>query len=64
MKPKINQSKCISCFVCVDTCEVEAIKISKRTDKPWINPKICIDCGQCIEECPVGAIKRKRGKNG
>ena len=59
MKPKVNSNKCLGCFECIDTCPVDAIKISKKTNKAWINTKICIDCGACIDICPIKCIKRK-----
>ena len=58
-KPKIDISKCLGCMECLDICPVEAIRISKKTNKAWINPKFCINCGECISVCPVHAIKRR-----
>jgi len=60
MKPKVKASKCVMCWTCIDNCPVDAIKVSKKTDKAWINSKKCIDCGTCIEMCPVKAIKRRK----
>lgn len=46
--PKYDQSKCISCGVCVGNCPVEAITI----DPVKIDPEKCIGCGSCIGICP------------
>jgi len=57
--PKVNQSKCLACEVCIDTCPCDAIIISKKNGKAFILQNKCVGCGACIEACPVKAIKRK-----
>jgi NADPH-dependent glutamate synthase beta chain and related oxidoreductases len=65
----INHSGCINCGICMDTCPVEALDMSRPTG-PGIEtggfglPQVwmmehpiqvgeCIGCGICIGECPV-----------
>ena len=60
MKPKISQSKCISCEMCIMECPNDAIRISKKTGKAFILTKKCIECGSCVDVCPVNAIKIRK----
>ena len=65
----IDQSGCINCGICMDTCPVEALDMSRPTSagietagfgtpQTWmmehpIQVGECIGCGICIGECPV-----------
>ncbi len=65
----INQAGCINCGICMDTCPVEALDMSRPMQpgietagqgrpQPWmmehpIQVGECIGCGICIGECPV-----------
>jgi NADPH-dependent glutamate synthase beta subunit-like oxidoreductase/NAD-dependent dihydropyrimidine dehydrogenase PreA subunit len=65
----INQAGCINCGVCMDTCPVEALDMSRPKmpgietaglgrPQPWmmehpVQVGECIGCGICIGECPV-----------
>lgn len=65
----IDQTGCINCGVCMDTCPVEALDMSRPTvpgietagfgtPQTWmmehpVQVGECIGCGICIGECPV-----------
>ena len=65
----IDQTGCINCGICMDTCPVEALDMSRPkvagietqgfgTPQTWmmehpIQVGECIGCGICIGECPV-----------
>lgn len=52
--PVVKAEKCISCGLCVEKCDYDAIKISETA---VIDQKKCIGCAGCIAVCPVGAIR-------
>jgi ferredoxin hydrogenase large subunit len=59
----VDQSTCIGCKNCVDTCPTGAIQ-SSDPKKRWApthipHPEMCIYCGQCLVNCPVNAIYEK-----
>jgi len=60
MKPKIRQSKCISCEMCINECPNDCISISKKSGKAFIKQSCCTGCEICIDICPVGAIVRRK----
>jgi len=45
---------CITCLVCVDRCQVNAIKI--ENDLTVIDRERCIGCGLCVSTCTTGSI--------
>ncbi len=65
----IDRTGCINCGICMDTCPVEALDMSRPTvpgietaglgrPQPWmmehpVQVGECIGCGICIGECPV-----------
>ncbi|SES83439.1 DUF362 domain-containing protein [Anaerobranca gottschalkii] len=56
--PIVNGDKCISCGLCVDKCDFEAIQIAP---KAIIDGEKCVGCAGCIAVCPEGAIKNTWG---
>ncbi len=56
----VDQSVCIGCKNCVDTCPTGAIRATdpkKRWSPTHIpHPQMCVYCGQCLVNCPVNAI--------
>ncbi|MBC8345993.1 MAG: NAD(P)-binding domain-containing protein [Candidatus Marinimicrobia bacterium] len=55
--PIINQSLCIGCGICVDSCpegDVLGLIDGKAT---IIHGSHCVGHGKCAENCPVGAIE-------
>lgn len=58
MVPTVTGHKCISCGICVNKCDVDAIIIDEVAE---IDATKCIGCAGCIAVCPVGAIKNDWG---
>lgn len=58
IQPKIDQSKCDKCGICVDICPIKAID----AETFQIESKKCmyVRCLKCAEFCPAGAIDIKR----
>jgi electron transfer flavoprotein alpha subunit len=53
---KVDESKCISCGLCIDACNFGSIEMDE--DYPSIKND-CRLCGACAERCPEGAITIK-----
>ncbi|MCX8118524.1 MAG: 4Fe-4S dicluster domain-containing protein [Desulfobacterota bacterium] len=54
----VNVETCIGCGLCVETCPISAIRLSKekgKKKKATIS-EICVDCKACTKVCPVEAI--------
>ncbi|MDD4157044.1 MAG: DUF362 domain-containing protein [Candidatus Cloacimonetes bacterium] len=51
---------CKLCEVCVKSCPVQALKLSKDKDKIVLNKDKCINCLCCHEMCPYSAINIKK----
>lgn len=60
-KPIIyEESLCIGCNKCANTCQVDILVPNEEQGKPPIvmYPGECYYCGSCVMECPInGAIK-------
>ena len=53
MAVNIDQSACIACGACVDTCPVDALTVNEHAE---VNEDECIECGACTSSCPVDAL--------
>lgn len=53
ISPIIEAKKCISCGICVDKCDFDAINI---VDTAEIDDSKCTGCAGCIAVCPKSAI--------
>jgi len=51
---KIDPDLCSDCGLCIERCQVEAIK--KGDGRSEIRKKKCIGCGLCVSTCPEEAI--------
>lgn len=71
---EIDDSKCIRCGKCKQSCPYDAIThcvrpcaaacgvnaiSSDSLGRAQIDPQICVGCGQCMVTCPFGAIADK-----
>ena len=61
---KLNNSRCKSCYLCVDACPKGLIKISDKTNRlgdylvEFKDEKgECIACAMCAKRCPDLAIE-------
>lgn len=52
VKPKLDESKCTKCGICVGACPMGSIK----EEAPGIVVGICIKCCGCEKKCPEGAL--------
>lgn len=53
---KINKSKCISCYKCVELCPAKNLSISEKGEPVKTNGN-CSVCLRCINSCPTFAIR-------
>jgi len=51
----INESKCVKCGKCSDTCVMNVIQ--NKNENYELNNSKCIECGQCLAICPKQAIE-------
>lgn len=58
ISPVVDAEKCISCGICVDKCNFDAIQ---NVDTAIIDEGKCIGCAGCIAVCPQGAIENTWG---
>jgi electron transport complex protein RnfB len=58
---RIDPGLCNSCGVCLDRCQMLAIK--EEDSSFAVDPKRCIGCGLCVPTCPVNAValQKKEG---
>lgn len=54
ISPIVNGKKCISCGLCVESCNYQAIDME---DTAVINSERCVGCAACIAICPEAAIR-------
>ena len=52
--PKLEQSLCRKCGICLMNCPVNSIRL--ENGKYLISLDFCKGCGICAHECPHGAI--------
>lgn len=49
-----NPETCLGCGVCVERCQMEALRI--ENDRMVLNVDRCIGCGLCVSTCPSGTL--------
>lgn len=52
---RIDESRCIGCFLCVPACPVDAI-IGAKGFMHTVLTRECTGCGLCLPPCPVDCI--------
>lgn len=55
VKPELDESKCIHCFLCVPVCPDSCIKVKDGARAP-LDLDHCKGCGICVKVCPVKAL--------
>jgi 2-oxoacid:acceptor oxidoreductase delta subunit (pyruvate/2-ketoisovalerate family) len=55
LRPEIDFSKCLKCWICESFCP--EIAITRSEMGPSIDLRFCKGCGICANECPTKAIK-------
>lgn len=55
-KPKIDQSRCTGCGICIENCQFKALVLGDKK-KAELVPYRCEGCGLCAFICPEKAIK-------
>lgn len=58
ISPVANTEKCISCGICVEKCDFDAISMLGTA---YIDKEKCAGCAGCIAVCPQGAIRNTWG---
>jgi MinD superfamily P-loop ATPase len=58
--PRLNQEECNGCEICVDHCQIKAIRM--EGDYPVVDEEFCLGCGVCAHFCPSGAVKVEEKK--
>lgn len=57
MAPRIDDTKCDLCRVCVENCPGDVFGMSAQEDRVLVaRPVACWHCGTCEVDCPTGAI--------
>lgn len=54
-KPRIDESVCIACGICVDECPSGALDLEDVA--VLARPDDCTECGTCASACPNDAIR-------
>lgn len=57
LRPEIDETKCIKCFICWKFCPDAAITFIDENTPPKINYDYCKGCGICAFECPKKCIE-------
>ncbi|WP_048147746.1 3-methyl-2-oxobutanoate dehydrogenase subunit delta [Palaeococcus ferrophilus] len=57
--PKVDDSKCVKCYICWKFCPEPAIYI-REDGYVGIDYDYCKGCGICANECPTKAITMER----
>jgi Na+-translocating ferredoxin:NAD+ oxidoreductase subunit B len=52
---EIDEDSCVGCGICLEKCQIEAIKMKNDISK--VNKRRCIGCGNCVASCPEEAIQ-------
>jgi ferredoxin len=50
---KTNEELCTGCGICIDRCQMEAIRM--HNDVAVVDQRRCIGCGNCVTACKPGA---------
>lgn len=52
----VEGENCTGCGVCIERCQVDAVRLDEREDVALVDLGRCIGCGNCVVTCPTGAM--------
>jgi ferredoxin len=52
-----DKDACVGCGICLDRCQVSAIRMGSKDNKAVIDREKCLGCGLCVSTCAVKAIR-------
>ena len=52
----IDQSTCVGCGSCEESCQVGAVSVSENKQEAVVNLDRCLGCGVCVAGCPTESI--------
>jgi NAD-dependent dihydropyrimidine dehydrogenase PreA subunit len=52
----VTPDTCTGCGICVERCQVNAIRVSEHDEQAVIDPQRCLGCGHCISDCPTQSL--------
>ena len=55
--PKLDQEKCIKCYICWKFCPDVSVLVKDTESFPEFDLDHCKGCGICAHECPKDAIE-------
>jgi heterodisulfide reductase subunit A len=58
----VDQSRCVSCWKCIDVCPFQAperLELRDGTETSHVIETVCQGCGICVATCPVNCITLK-----
>jgi len=53
---QVDSEACTACETCIETCQVDAIRLSAEDTVATIDLERCIGCGNCVPACPTEAM--------
>jgi Na+-translocating ferredoxin:NAD+ oxidoreductase subunit B len=59
----VDAESCVGCGMCVERCQVNAIKMDENSILALINLERCIGCGNCVVACSSEALKLLKKTN-
>lgn len=65
-KVTVNREKCKACYLCINVCPKQILKVDENLNKKGYHPIIfseeksqdCIGCAICAQVCPDMAIEK------
>jgi len=58
----VNSHECSGCGICMERCQVDAVKVDPAEGVSQVDPDRCLGCGNCVTTCPSEAIHLERNE--